>query len=136
MIDTDICSYIMKQAPASLLLEMEQRAEQGNDMCISVITYSELRLGAERSQAREKYHSLIDEFSDRLDFISDWSTKEADVFAQLQARLYAAGTPIGSNDTMIAAHALSIGAVLVTNNMRHYSRVYDLRLENWTTNEG
>lgn len=135
MIDTDICSYIMKQTPASLLAKMETQVEQGHDICISVITYAELRLGAERSQASEKYHRLIDEFSDRLDFIADWSTTEADRFASLQAKLFASGSPIGANDTMIAAHAMSIGAVLVTNNQRHYSRVEGLDFDNWLENQ-
>lgn len=131
MLDTDICSYIMKQTPVSLLATMQSKVEDGDDICISVITYSELRLGAARSAATEKYSRLIDALSDRLDFIADWSTKEADGFAALQASLFAEGTPIGQNDTMIAAHALSLGAVLVTNNHKHFSRVDGLTLENW-----
>ncbi len=96
-----------------------------------MVTYSELRLGAARSQARRKYDYLINALSDRLDFIADWSTKEADLFAGLQAGLMGQGTPIGTNDAMIAAHALSLGAVLVTNNQRHFSKVEGLALANW-----
>ncbi len=66
-----------------------------------------------------------------MDFIADWSTKEADKFAELQAHLMGQGSPIGANDTMIAAHALSLGVVLVTNNQRHFSKVEGLTLENW-----
>lgn len=131
MLDTDTCSYLMREHPAAVLRAMEKKVEAGADICISVITYSELRLGAARSQARAKYDGLIDALSDRLDFIADWSTKEADQFADAQARLLGQGTPIGANDTMIAAHALSLDAVLVTNNQRHFSKVNGLALENW-----
>lgn len=131
MLDTDICSYIMRQVPKPLLSAMEEKVESGRTICISVITYSELRLGAARSAASENYNHLIDELSDRLDFIADWTTKEADRFAELQSRLFAEGTPIGHNDTMIAAHAISLDAVLVTNNHKHFSKVRGLTLENW-----
>lgn len=131
MLDTDTCSYLMREHPVEILQEMQTRVETGHDICISVITYSELRLGAARSQAKTKYNRLIDALSDRLDFIADWSTKEADQFAELQAHLMGQGTPIGNNDTMIAAHALSLGAILVTNNQRHFLKVDGLMLENW-----
>ena len=84
-----------------------------------------------RSAAREKYDRLIDAFSDWLDFITDWTTREADCFAELQSRLLAEGTSIGQNDTMIAAHTISLDAVLVTNNRKHFSRVPSLALETW-----
>ena len=131
MLDTDTCSYIMREQSPELLQSLQTRVEAGDDICISVVTYSELRLGAARSQARKKYDRLIDALSDRLDFIADWSTKEADLFAGLQAGLMGQGTPIGTNDAMIAAHALSLDAVLITNNQRHFSRVEGLALANW-----
>ena len=131
MLDTDICSYIMKRAPGALLAAMQEKVESGRTICISVITYAELRLGAARSATKDKYNRLIDEFSDRLDYVADWTTKEADRFAGLQAELFAKGKPIGHNDTMIAAHALEIDAVLVTNNHKHFSQVAGLTVENW-----
>jgi len=132
MLDTDICSYIMRKAPHSLLSLLQKKTESGHSICISVISYSELRLGAERSAATEKYNQLIDELSERLDFIADWTTNEADCFAMLQSALFLAGKPIGHNDTMIAAHALSLDAILVSNNQRHFSQVPNLLLENWS----
>ena len=60
-----------------------------------------------------------------------WDAKAADEFAVLQAGLLKIGTPIGGNDAMIAAHALSIGCVLVTDNRKHFSRVPGLKIENW-----
>lgn len=131
MLNTDTCSFLMRAHDISVLRSMQAKVEAGDDICISVITYSELRLGAARSQSKQKYDRLIDALSDRLDFIADWSTKEADIFAELQAVLLGQGTPIGSNDAMIAAHARSLDAVLVTNNQRHFSQVDGLKLENW-----
>ena len=136
MLDTDTCSFLMREHDISVLRSMEAKVEAGDDICISVITYSELRLGAARSEAQQKYDRLIDALSDRLDFIADWSTKEADIFAELQSSLLGQGTQIGSNDAMIAAHARSLDAVLVTNNMRHFSRVKNLKLENWLDRDG
>ena len=131
MLDTDICSYTMRKGSAPILAALEARVEAGHQICISVITYTELRLGAERSAAKNKYHHLLDEFADRLDLIADWTRREADRFAQIQARLFAQGSPIGQNDTMIAAHALSLNTILVTNNQRHFSQVAGLVIENW-----
>ncbi len=133
MLDTDTCSFLMREHDISVLQSMQAKVEAGDDICISVITYSELRLGAARSQARQRYDRLIDALSERLDFIADWSTKEADVFAELQSQLLGQGTPIGPNDAMIAAHALSLDATLVTNNTRHFSRVERLKLDNWVS---
>ena len=132
MLDTDTCGYILRERSPAILHSMQARVEAGDDICISVITFAELRLGAARSQARRRYDRLIDALSDRLDFIADWSTKEADLFATLHAALMGNGIPIGTNDAMIAAHARSLNAVLVTNNHRHFSRIEGLALENWS----
>jgi tRNA(fMet)-specific endonuclease VapC len=131
MLDTDICSYIQRQHPIAVLETMQAKSEAGYALCISVITYAELRLGAARSRNKNKYDLLISEFCERLDSIQPWDTSAADHFAGLQALLLGKGTPIGVNDSMIASHALSIGAVLVTNNQKHFSKVPNLKLNNW-----
>jgi tRNA(fMet)-specific endonuclease VapC len=137
MLDTDICSYIQRQHPIAVLETMQAKSEAGHVLCISVITYAELRLGAARSSNKHKYDLLISEFCERLDSIQSWDSRAADHFAELQAVLLRKGTPIGANDGMIAAHALSIEATLVTNNQKHFSKVPDLKLNNWVnpTNE-
>jgi tRNA(fMet)-specific endonuclease VapC len=131
MLDTDICSYIQRQHPISVLETMQAKSESGHALCISVITYAELRLGAARSSNEHKYDFLISEFCKRLDSIQSWDSSAADHFSELQALLLKKGTPIGVNDCMIAAHALSIDAVLVTNNQKHFSKVPNLKLTNW-----
>ena len=131
MLDTDTCSYVIRRRPEEVLSAIQVRAQTGDDICISVITYAELRLGAQRSTQASKYNKAIDLFCERLDSIFEWDTSAADEFAIVQRHLYKAGTPIGNNDAMIAAHALNKSAVLVTNNHKHFSKVSRLKLDNW-----
>ena len=132
MLDTDICSYLMKQSSRPLLEKLQMQVQIGSRIGVSVITYMELRLGAQRSNAVLKYDRLIDELEARLDFIEDWSKVQAHLFAITQAELLKKGTPIGTNDVMIAVHALTTASVLITNNERHFSRIPNLMVENWT----
>lgn len=131
MLDTDICSYVMKQHPIKTLETMHQTAHDGHLLCISVITYSELLFGAERSNHPKKHKTLINEYCDRLDQIIPWDKAAANEYARLHSSLLKKGNPIGNNDTMIAGHAISIGAILVTNNTRHFRKVPKLNIENW-----
>lgn len=131
MLDTDISSYIMRKKPAKTLAMLEKQVQAGNEICISAITYTELLLGAKRSGNPDKHLHLIEALQERLHHIQPWDAAAAEQFADLQTLLFNAGTPIGTNDTLIAAHALSLQAIMVTNNTRHFDKVPDLRLENW-----
>jgi tRNA(fMet)-specific endonuclease VapC len=121
----------MRPRPLTLLETLQKKAAEKARLVISSITYSELRLGAERSTASSKHNGVIDDFCHRLNAIVAWDAAAADHYARIQAKLLTAGTPIGTNDAMIAGHALSTGATLVTNNQRHFERVSGLALENW-----
>ena len=131
LLDTDICSYVIRAREPRLLTVMEEQARAGADLSISAVTYAEMRLGAERSRNARRYNLAIQAFCDRLNGVLAWDRPAADQFANLQARLLDAGSPIGGNDAMIAAHALSLRRVLVTNNQKHFSRVPGLPVENW-----
>ena len=130
MLDTDTCSYIIRQQSQSVLETLQDRANKGHIICMSVITYQELRFGAERVGSA-KYHNRIDKVCERLDYVADWTPECADKFAITQSALLEKGKPVGFTDAMIASHALMIDATLVTNNQKHFSQVEDLRLENW-----
>ena len=132
LLDTDICSYVIRARDLELLATMQDRARSGADISISAVTYAELRSGAERSRRAGQYNRAIWLFCERLSGILAWDRAAADEFAALEARLLATGRPIGRNDTMIAAHALSLDRVLVTNNLKHFTRVSELRVENWS----
>ena len=131
ILDTDTCSYIIKRKPEAVITSMHAAVEQGHRVSISAITYSELLLGAERSANRHTILGLVTEFADRLHEILAWDRKAAETFASLQAWLYEKGSPIGPNDTMIAGHALSRDGIIITNNIKHFSKVPRLRVENW-----
>ena len=131
LLDTDICSYVIRARDRRLLAVMQDKAGSGADLSISAVTYAELRLGAERSRNAERYNQAIQAFCARLSGVVAWDKAAADEFAGLQARLLESGNPIGGNDAMIAAHALSLGRVLITNNEKHFSRVPGLPVENW-----
>lgn len=131
MLDTDICSYIIRQHDPRLLATMQTRARSGAEISISVVTYAELRLGAERLPSTARHNEMIRAFCARLSAIVAWDKSAADEYARLQAGLLESGKPIGRNDAMIAAHAIQMGFILVTNNRRHFSRVLNLQLENW-----
>lgn len=135
MLDTDTVSYVIRRTPASVIETMQTRGAEGSAIVISSLTYAELRLGAERSAAAAKHHRLIDLFCERLSAVLPWDAAAADEYARVQAALWAAGTPIGVNDTMIAGHALSAGCILVSNNQKHFGYVAGLTLENWVNSE-
>lgn len=133
VLGTDTCSYVIRARDRGLLQVMEEKARAGADLSISAVTYAEMRLGAERSGDPRRHNSAIRAFCERLSGILAWDKAAADEFARLQARLLDSGSPIGGNDAMIGAHALSLCRVLVTNNRKHFSRVPGLRLENWAS---
>lgn len=128
MLDTDICSYIIRDRPMNVL-ERFNRIDTST-LCISVITQAELLYGVERSASKKITRDIVADFLGRLRVL-DWSAAAAEKYAVLRATLEKKGTPIGNMDLMIAAHAESIGATVVTNNTRHFSVVPRLKVENW-----
>ena len=126
MLDTDISSYIIKQRPASLLDRFQKQAER---LCVSVVTAAELQFGAEKA-ARPALTALVREFLERLPVL-DWTQLVVPHYAKIRVALERSGTPIGNMDLLIASHALSEGYTVVTNNLKHFSRVPGLQVEVW-----
>lgn len=126
MLDTDTVSFALRGA-GNVGATLLQRTPA--ELCMSSITLAELRYGAERRGAK-KLHTMIDTFA-RIIAVLPFDVAAALHFGRIGAALAADGVPIGQMDTMIAAHASSLGLVLVTNNTRHFDRVSGLRLENW-----
>jgi tRNA(fMet)-specific endonuclease VapC len=126
MLDTDTVSFALRGqgAVGSRLLD-----HRPSEVSISSITLAELRYGADLRRSR-RLHTLIDTFVASI-AVAPFEDEAADRFGSVAAALRHAGTPIGSLDTLIAAHALALGATLVTNNTRHFERVPGLRTENW-----
>ncbi len=128
MLDTDTCSYIIKERPQNVLKRFQSLAM--DQTCISAVTYAELLYGVRRSSSTRVNRCIVDEFVSHLDILG-WSADLADQYGQIRANLEANGTPIGAMDMMIAAHAKQLSLILVTNNQRHFTKIKGLQLENW-----
>ena len=129
MLDTNICIYILKKHPDSVL----KKFQTFDDIHISAIVYSELQYGIELSPKNIKqirFNQLLDFLS--LLTIDSWDQNTADSYAKLRSHLKAKGNIIGNMDMLIAAHALSTNSVLISNNTREFERIPELKLENWT----
>jgi tRNA(fMet)-specific endonuclease VapC len=129
MLDTNICIYIIKQRPAHVLKHFLDH--QVGDIGISSITLSELRYGVAKSTHREKNAKALDEFIIPLE-IAAFDEEAALAYGNIRSNLEKAGTPIGAMDMLIAAHAMSLGVTLVTNNTREFSRVKGLDVADWS----
>ena len=128
MLDTNICIYIQRHKPLSVLARFETL--KPGQAVISVITWGELLYGAAKSQQTERVVKLLEEFSGLVPILP-MSPDCGQAYGCLRADLEKDGRPIGNNDLWIAAHALAAGLTLVTNNTREFERIPNLKLENW-----
>ena len=128
MLDTNIVIYTMKNR---LQIVREAFRRHYGQMCISSVTHMELVYGAERSTSPERNLRELEGFAARLDVLP-YDNNAAVHTGQIRVELAARGMPIGPYDQMIAGHARSMGLLVVTNNIKEFSRVAGLRLENWT----
>ena len=133
MLDTNICSFIMRERPASVLERLQAAVDSQHQIVISVITYYEMLLGTVGRNAPPRHARLVEAFVSRLSSILPWDAASAERATRIKQDLAAKGTPIGGNDTMIAGHALATECVLVTNNVREFGRVKGLRFEDGAT---
>lgn len=130
MLDTNICIYVLKNHSDKL----RRKFKAIKNICISSVTYGELCFGIENGKGsmRKSRWKQLDLFTQRL-LIDSWDEDAARHYGHIRAMLKKQGTPIGNNDLLIASHARSINAVLVTNNVREFNRIPDLSVENWVS---
>lgn len=131
MLDTCICSFIMREHPVAVLERLQRLVEQHCEVVISAITYAEMQYGGIGKKASPRHAQLVAEFIRRLDSILPWDRGAVDAAVEIKRFLSARGTPIGANDNAIAGHAIASGCILVTNNTREFARVPGLTLEDW-----
>ncbi len=131
MLDTNICIYVLKNHSDKL----RHKFKVTKDICISSVTYAELCFGIENGSdnLKEERWRQLGIFTQRL-LIDPLDENSGKHYGSIRAQLKKDGTPIGNNDLLIAAHARSIDAVLVTNNVREFNRVPNLVVENWISN--
>jgi len=129
LLDTNICIYIIRRKPEIVLKRLLRL--RVCDLGISSITLSELEYGVAKSRKQEQNKLALTEFLAPIEILpfDDMAAKH---YGELRAYLEKRGTPIGSLDTLIAAHAVALKSVLVTNNESEFGRVPGLRIENWT----
>lgn len=132
MLDTNICSFIMREQPEAVLKRLEQAVLRNHRIVVSAMTYAEMRFGAVGKKASPRHTQLVDAFCARLDAVLAWDRAAVDATTEIKVAMTAAGTPIGLNDTAIAGHAIAAGAILVTNNTRAFARVPGLESEDWS----
>jgi tRNA(fMet)-specific endonuclease VapC len=130
LLDTNICIYALKRHPPEVLEKL--RSISRSAVAVSVITVLELRQGAEKSQDPRRAHQKLDFFLSSIRALP-FDEEAALVAARIRASLELQGRPIGDLDSLIAAHALAQDLILVTNNLREFQRVPDLRTETWVS---
>lgn len=128
MLDTDTCAFILRRSSPTLLQRIQAVPLQ--QQSVSIITVAELLYGVQMSSKRKANRAGVNVLLRHL-AVMEWSRDAAEHYAEIRADLKKKGQLIGSNDLMIAAHARSLGAAVVTNNVKDFARVKGLKVENW-----
>jgi len=130
LLDTNICIALIRLKPAALLQRLT--SHEPGEVGISAITLAELVHGAEKSAHSEHNMSALQQFLLPLE-LADFDQQAALAYGKIRVKLEHDGQLIGSMDMLIAAHAIGLGAILVTNNVREFQRIDGLALEDWIT---
>lgn len=128
LLDTDTCIAIIRRSGEHALLRLF--ALSPGEAGISSITAAELQYGVHRSRDPERNGRALEQFLLPI-IIAPFDDGAAAAYGHVRAALETAGLPIGGLDTLIGSHALAMGVVLVTNNVREFSQIAGLRVENW-----
>jgi tRNA(fMet)-specific endonuclease VapC len=128
LLDTNICIYLIKEKPPEVLQKFKTYSV--GEIGVSSVTVAELQFGVQKSLNPSQNQGALEQFLVPLT-IADFDYKAAVVYGEIRATLEAQGRSIGPLDTLIAAHALSLNLTLVTNNIREFSRVPNLKVVNW-----
>jgi tRNA(fMet)-specific endonuclease VapC len=128
LLDTDICIYAINRKRPEILSRV--RDYRIGEVGISSITYAELRFGVENSARVEENLDRLERFLLPLEVVP-FDAEAGRHYGRIRSELKRLGCPIGSNDLLIAAHALALDTTLVTNNVREFSRIAGLRVEQW-----
>ena len=128
MLDTNTCIYLMNNKDIKLTKKFHNKDPK--ELCISNITYSELMYGVEKSEKREFNFTRLLLFLSDINILNyDFNASEE--YGIIRVELERKGSTIGPNDMLIAAHAKSQNMILVTNNIKEFNRINDLKVENW-----
>ena len=129
MLDTNICIYVIRKKPEKVIRTLQRL--RVSDIGISSISLSELEYGAAKSLKPKQNRMALTEFLAPIEILA-YDDMAAQQYGEVRTHLEKNGTPIGSLDMLIAAHALSLKCIMVTNNEAEFKRVPRLKIENWT----
>ncbi len=128
LLDTNLCIFVIRQQKAEVIKQITMHRPE--DLLISSITVSELEYGCEKSADPDKNRLALMEFLSPFTLLP-FDTSAAQHYGQIRAQLERDGTPVGAMDMLIAAHARSVEATLVTNNTRDFKRIKRLKIADW-----
>jgi tRNA(fMet)-specific endonuclease VapC len=134
LLDTNIVSYLMRRDTTLVNERFANALRLDRQIAMSAIVFAELQFGVENAPSVKRRAQLSSELmsASQLVTVLEWPVTAATAHAVLRAKLKKAGQLIGFMDSLIAAHALAVGATLVTNNEHKFIRVPGLKVENWT----
>jgi tRNA(fMet)-specific endonuclease VapC len=130
LLDTDICIHLIDRRPGFERVVRRLSGRSFGEICISAITVSELSFGVSKSARPAENTAALEEFLARFELL-DYPVDAADSYGRIRGELERAGTPIGNNDLLIAAHALSIEARLASANKAEFERIRGLKVLDW-----
>ena len=130
LLDTNICIHLINRRSGFERVLRRLSGRSFGEICISAITVSELRYGVAKSARSSENAATLDEFLSRFELL-DYPVDAATTYGRTRTGLERAGTPIGNNDLLIAAHALAIGARVATSNASEFERVTGLKVLDW-----
>ena len=128
MLDTNICIYLIKEQPASVLDRFT--AHSVGHIGVSVITLAELAYGIAKSSRPARNRAALEQFVSPLE-VASFDREATAVYGRVRTMLEKKGQPIGSMDLLIAAHAISLDVQLITHNVKEFGKVPGLRIEDW-----
>ncbi len=131
MLDTNICSYIIRNHPQEVIKKLQETVNNRQPIVVSAITYSELKYGTIGKKASPNLVEIVNNFMQRIDAVIPWDQKSVDESTKIKKYLSDNGILISNNDIAIAGNAIAHNCVLVTNNTKEFKRVSLLKLENW-----
>ena len=129
LLDTNICIYVINEKPEKVLRKFEQYPV--HEFGISSITHAELQYGIEKSKNKGTNQNALDEFLLPLTILPFHGKRLVTCYGEIRALLESKGKTIGPLDMLIAAYALSLDLTIISNNIKEFSRIPNLKCENW-----
>ena len=128
MFDTDTVSFFMKNNPPKVRIKFAQH--YGDEFCISAITYAELIYGLKKNYSKQLdfwLHEVLNNFK-----VIAFDETSSVIYGEIRIMQEKSGTPLDNMDMLIASTAISSGAVLVSHNIKHFSKIKSLKVEDWS----